>query len=94
MLVWGVKVCPSGWSLVEVRLLYNFKLESDILGYISCKQLHVQLVSCDWQEVTLPMRAEWRSAWKIHGGLCVMIPGEEWMLKLYVGNWGILLKVY
>ena len=39
------------------------------------------------------MRGEWRSAWKIHGALCAMISGEEWMLKLYVDSWGILLKV-
>ena len=30
--------------------------------YIAHLQLRVQMVSCDWQEVTLPMKAEWRSA--------------------------------
>ena len=94
MLVWGVKVRPSGWLIVEVsEVLLNYKSPSNILGYISCKQLHVQLVSCDWQEVTLSMRGEWRSAWKTHGALCAMISGEELMLKLYVDSWGILLKV-
>ena len=39
------------------------------------------------------MKVEWRSAWTIHGALCVMISGEELMLQLCVGNWGILLKV-
>ena len=29
---------------------------------LCCKQLPVQLVSCDWQEATLQMKGEWRSA--------------------------------
>ena len=39
------------------------------------------------------MRVELRFVWTIHGGLCVMSPGEKWMLQLSVDSWDILLKV-
>ena len=58
-----------------------------------CMQLRVHMVSCDWQEVTLPMKAELRSAWTTLGVLCVMTPGEVLMLLLCVVNWDIQLKV-
>ena len=50
-------------------------------------QLHVQTVKYDWQEVTLPMKAEWRSASTTCGVLCVMTPGEVLMLLWCVDSW-------
>ena len=56
-------------------------------------QFHVQVVSCDWQEVTFQMKEEWKSAWTTCGVLCVMIPGEIQMQLWCVNNWDIPLKV-
>ena len=60
----------------------------------SCTQLHVHMVSYDWQEVTFQMRAEWRFAWAMSGALYVMTPGEVLMLLLCVDNWDIPPKVW
>ena len=54
MLVWDVKVL--------VILSPEFIATSNLLQIFFCKQLHAQMVSCDWQEEILPMKAEWRSA--------------------------------
>ena len=53
----------------------------------------MQMVSCDWQEVTLPMKAEWRCALTISGVLYVETPGELQMLLWCVDSWDIPLKV-
>ena len=55
-------------------------------NFFYCTQLFAQLVSCDWQEVTLQTKAEWRSAQTICGVLCVMIPGIALMLLWCVNN--------
>ena len=49
-------------------------------------QLHVQLVSYDWQEVTYQLKAEWRSVCTMFGAQCVMIPGTAQMLLLCVDS--------
>ena len=56
-------------------------------------QLPVQLVSYDWLEEALQMKAEWRSAWTTCGELCVMTPGETLMPLWCVDSWVTLLKV-
>ena len=64
-----------------------------ILLLILWTQLLAQLDSYDWWEATLPMRAEWRSAWTICGVLCVMTPGEPLKLLWCVDSWDTPLKV-
>ena len=51
------------------------------------------MVNCDWQVVTLQMKAEWRSVLTMYGVLCVLIPGGTLMLLWYVGSWATLHKV-
>ena len=53
----------------------------------------VQLVSCNWQEVTFQMKAELRSAWTMCGVLCVKTSGEMLMLLWCVDSWDIQVKV-
>ena len=57
------------------------------LAMFYCIQLLAQVVSCDWEEVTFQMKAEWRSASTTLGVLCVMTPGEVVMLQLCVDSW-------
>ena len=51
------------------------------------------MVNCDWQVVTLEMKAEWRSVLTMCGVLCVLTTGETLMLLSYVGSWATLHKV-
>ena len=51
------------------------------------------MVNYGWQEVTLQMRAEWRSALTMCGVLCVVTPGEGQLPPWYVDNWDTSLKV-
>ena len=56
-------------------------------------QLHVNLVSCDWLERTLQMRAEWRSALEVHGVRYVNNPGITVMLLQFADSWDTIPKV-
>ena len=56
-------------------------------------QHHVRLVSCNWWEVALLMKAGLRSASTMHGVLYVMTPGITMMQLWCVISWGIHQKV-
>jgi len=51
------------------------------------------MVSYGLLEVTLQMRAEWRSVWTLCGVLCVITLGGVLMPLWCVDNWDILVKV-
>ena len=53
MLVWGVKV-------VQHKYIILYYTIGNTEVYITFVQLLVQLVSCDWWEVTFQMREEWK----------------------------------
>ena len=108
MLVSVVKVFLKSLTIaahVKAHVAYSFihfvGTLDDIVFIGSCSgtfvfhlQLLVQLVSSDWQEVILQMKAELRSASTISGVLCVMTYGEALMLLWCVDNWDIPLKVH
>ena len=83
MLVWVVKVFDC----------YTRQFKLCDFSFSPFLQPHVSMVNCDWQVVTLQMKAEWRSVLTMYGVLCVLIPGETLMLLWYVGSWDTLHKV-
>jgi len=83
MLVWVVKVIES----------YISQFTLCDLSFCPFLQPHVSMVNCDWQVVTLQMKAEWRSVSTMCGVLCVLTPGEYLMLLWYAGSWATPHKV-
>ena len=86
MLVWVVTVCLIVHSTNVAHLMTK-----QLLPFYT--QHRVRLVSCNWWEVALLMKARLRSASTMHGVLCVMIPGIIMMQLWCVISWDTLHKV-
>ena len=71
--------CISLCCIKLISFIFVCDKEVNMLVLHNITQLLVQMVNCDWWEVTFPMKAEWRSVSTMSGALCVMTTGTVMM---------------